>query len=301
MEFIRSRLVRDHTSATEVIEEDLPTNPISHLIFSISGLAMTNEVLMSEILPFLNSIVVSEMGKTIISVQSEDLFAMNCYLYKRTPVLNGRIATDNQPVTIGLIVPFGRKIFDPTECYPARRKGELTLYADMTALGTSIDNGLVNVDVVQLPGASPTHYMRSRMVTIAAPGAEGENEFALPLGAEIIALQLRMTTFPAAASQVYGVEDVSVVVDEAEKGYASAGVETLLGDMVFHVGGSPTQMAIQTEPEPDNVVYLDFDPRGDGEFLLDLKEAASAKLVLNMGVNEATYLTIMERVPAVNA
>jgi len=301
MEFIRSCLLRDHTSATETIELDLPTNPISHLVISISGLQMTDEATLAEILAFLNSVVVSEMGKTIVSLQSEDLFGVNTYLYRARPILTGNITTDNGPRTLGLIVPFGRRTFDPNECYPARRKGELTLYADMTALGTSIDNGLVNIDCVQLPGASPTHYLRTRMMTVAAPGGTGDYEFNLPMGSEIVAMQLRMTTFPAATSQVYGVEKVAVQVDEQEYGYVSAPVENLLADGIFRGGGTPTSMLLQQQILPLNTVWIDYDPRGDGEFLLDLKDKASAKLILEMGVNEATYLTVLERVAATSA
>jgi hypothetical protein len=41
---------------------------------------------------------------------------------------------------------------------------------------------------------------------------------------------------------------------------------------------------------------MDFDPNGDSEWLIDTAGKSSVKLNLNMGVNEATSLTVMELV-----
>jgi len=294
--FIRTNLIRNRTSATEVLTIDLPTQPISHVLISLSGYNATDETTLAELLAFLNSVTVADMGKTITSLHSEDLYGVNCYLYRRRPHLTQKIATDNATRTLGLVVPFGRRIFDGSECYPARKKGELTLTLDLTALGTSIDNGRLDVDCVQLPDANPTHYLRSRMATLAAPGATGDRDFELPLGAEMVMMQLRMTTFPTTSSHTYGVDKVSVKVDEVEHGYAAADVHGLIADGVFHVDGQSGDIAAAGNILPANQVWLDYDPHGDGQYLLDLKGKSSAKLTLEMGVNEATYLTMLERV-----
>jgi len=296
MKFIRSNLVHSHTSATETVTVDLPTNAISHLIFSISGFQMTDEATLAEILAFLNTLTVSELGKTVLAVQSEDLYGLNCYLYRQRPVLTNNITTDNAERCLSLIVPFGRRIFDPSECYPACKKGELTLYADMTALGTSIDNGVIDIDCVQLPGATPTHWLRTRTMTVVAPGATGDNEVSLPIGSEIVAIQLRMVTFPTTSSHVYGVEKIAIEVDEAEEGYSAAVAQCLVGDGIFRCGGKPMNMLLQQQQLPANIVWVDYDPLGDGQFLLDTKGKSAVKARLDMGVNEAVYMTTIERV-----
>lgn len=294
--FIRTNLIRNRTSATEVLTIDLPTQPISHLILSISGYNATDEATLAEVLAFLNNVLVADLGVTVLNLQSEDLYGLNCYLYKRRPHLTQRIATDNATRTLGLIIPFGRHVFDPQECYPARRKGELTLTLDLTALATSIDNGRIDLDCVQLPDANPTHFIRSRMATLAAPGATGDRDYELPLGAEMVMMQLRMTTFPATSSHTYGVDKVAVKVDEVETGYAAADVHALVADGILHVDGQADTIAASGNILPANQVWLDYDPNRDGQYLLDLKGKSSAKLTLEMGVNEATYLTMVERV-----
>ncbi len=297
MAFIRSNLMRRRASATEVIDIDLPTNPLSHLILSLICEQMTDEVTLAELMAFLNTVTVSEEGKTIIHCQSEDLYGVNQYLYKNSPILTNCITTDDAFRVLSWIIPFGRKIFDPKECYPARDKGQVKFFADTTVLGTSADEGTWSLDCVQLPGAKPTHFMKTRQMIIAAPGATGDNEWVLPLGNEIIAIQIRMTTFPTVTTWACGVDKFELEVDEIEVDYTAAMAECMMGERIFHGGGFPSSMLLQQLNLPLNMVWMDFDPVGNSEYLLNLKDVKSAKIIAEMGVDEATNITVMERIP----
>ncbi len=70
MEFIRSSVLEDHASATEVIEKDLPTGALSHLILALSGCQATDEITIAELLVFINSVEVTKKGVGILSMQS---------------------------------------------------------------------------------------------------------------------------------------------------------------------------------------------------------------------------------------
>ncbi len=295
--FIRTNLVRDRTAATEVFPLDLPVLPLSHLIVSLDMYNDTDEATLAEILAFINSITVSQNGKTIINCQSEDVYAVNTYLYGHRPVLTGKIATDNIWRCLSLIVPFGRKTFDPTECFPATQKGELTLTIDYAAPSSAATDGTLNVEAVQLVGASPRHYLKTITKTVTAPGATGDNDMSLPMGNDIIAIAIRNTTWPGASSHTFGVDMVSVLIDEVEEGYASARAQALTGDLIFTQETQHGTIAAQGLITPDSVFWLDYDPHKDGEWLLETRGKASAKLVMEMGVDEATYVTTLERVP----
>lgn len=294
--FIRSNLLKDHTSATETIEKDLPTNPISHLIFSLSGQQMTDEATLAEIIAFINTIEVTKKGVTIISAQSEDLFGVNCYLFGKRPHLTNNITTDNATRTLTLMVPFGRKIYDPGECYPKTKKGDLTLRADMTVLGTSIDGGIINIDCVELPDANPRQYLKTTMMEVTAPGKLGDNDVELPIGNKIIALQVRMTTVPTVDNHTYGVNEMRILVDNSEFGYANAKAECLMGERMFKLEGALSTMLLQQLILPEKIVWLDYDPHGDDNWLLETAGKSSVKVRLNMGVDEATYITLLELV-----
>jgi hypothetical protein len=297
-EFIRSSLLRDYTTATEVKKIDLPVNPLSHLIISMDAYNATDEATLAELLAFINKVTVTQMGKTVVDLQSEDLYALNCYLYHRRPVLYGKIATNDQARILSLIVPFGRRMFDPAECFPATKKGELTLTLDMTVPATSADNSTLNIEAVELVGANPANYLKSTVATIAAPGATGDNDWEVPIGNKIVMLQIRMTTFPAASSHTFGVDLAKVLVNNKEYGYSAARAQCLVGDLINIVDTQHGTIAAQGSIEPLNVVWLDYDPRGDGNWLLETAGKSSVKVRMEMGVDEATYVTVAELVSA---
>jgi len=296
MEFIRSNIIRDRVSATEVIERDLPTGPLSHLILAFSGWNATDEATLAEILNFINSVEVTRSGVTIMNVQSEDLFAVNTYLYGQAPILTHNVTTDNAVRTLGLIVPFGRRIFDPAECFPATKKGDLTVRINTTVMATSIDNGIMSLEAVELVGATPTHYMKTVMQTIVAPGAVGDNTVYLAMGNEIIAVQLRRTSGPADSTHVYGISDARILVDNKEYGYVAARAQCLDADRALRMDAADTSMLLQQDILPTCTFWLDYDPQKDGQWLLDTAGKSEVKIRLNMGVNEAVYMTVMERV-----
>lgn len=296
MEFIRSNILKDHTSATETIEKDLPTGPLSHLILALSGCQDTDEVTIAELLAFINSIEVTKKGVGIVSMQSEDLYGLNCFLYRKHPIKTNNITTTTATTTLGLIIPFGRKIFDPDECYPATKKGDLTVRLDMTILSSSADSGIVNLEAVELVDATPTHFMKSTLKVVTAPGATGDNDVELPLGNEIIGLQIRRASGPANAGHVYGVLAASILKNNKQFGYASAQAQALEADRIFRLGGLPSSMLLQQEILPPKQFWMDFDPNDDGKWLLQTADATSIKLRLDMGVDEVTNVTILERV-----
>jgi len=295
-QFIRSSLLKDHTTATETKKIDLPVNPLSHLIISIDGYNVTNEATLAEILAFINKIDVSYLGTSILSLESEDLFALNTYLYKHNPVLTQNVATDDAARTLSLIVPFGRKIFNPTECFPATKKGELTLSLNTTVPATSFDNSTLNIEAVELLEASPTQYLKCTTISVAAPGATGDKDIDLPIGNDIVAIQLRMTTFPTTSSHTYGIDSAKILVDNKEFGYSFARAQCLTGDGIFKFNSLPRNIAAFGNVIPANVVWLDYDPNMDDAWLLQTAGKSSVKVRLHFGVNEAQTLSVSELV-----
>ena len=208
----------------------------------------------------------------------------------------GKIATDNQERSISLIVPFGRKLFNPSECFPATRKGELTLQLDYTAPSSSADNGVIDIEAVELLGATPHRFLKSTMLTVTAPGATGDNDIDLPIGNDVVCIQERMTTFPAASSHTFGINESKVLLDNKEYGYVGNKACSLLADLISKVETQHGTIAAQGSILPLNIVWLDFDPLGDDNFLLKTSGKSSFKLRANMGVDEASHISVFELV-----
>ncbi|KKN16770.1 hypothetical protein LCGC14_0972650 [marine sediment metagenome] len=295
-EFVRSSLLKDHTMATEIIEEDLPISPLSHIILTIDFYNATDEATLAEVLTFINQINVSKSGVAILSLQSEDLYLLNCYLYRKRPVLSAKVATDNYNRSLSLIIPMGRKQYDPNECYPSHNKGDLTLFVDTTVPATTLDNAVVNIETVELPGATPKKYLKSTQKTVTAPGATGENDVSLPLGNQLVALGLRLTTWYTASTHVMGIENVKLLLNNSEYGYRNARIHCLVGDLINLLDTQHGSIAAQGLEPPLHAVFLDFDPVLNDEFLIDTKNLTDLKMRLDMGVDEATTVNIFELV-----
>jgi len=298
MEFNRQNLLRDHTTATETIELDLPIDPLSHVLIAMDAYNVTDEATLAELLAFVNWVDIARKGVTVFHAQSEDLYAMNCRHFGHYPELTGKLATDNEARNLCLIVPLGRRVFDPTECHPATKRGELVLRINTTVPAASADESTINVECVSLPGATPTAYLKTTEYVIGAPAGTGNNFIDLPLGNKIVRVQLRLTTIPTTSSHTYGVDLATVLVDNNESGYVSARAQCLQADHGLVIDHQHGSIAAQGVDQIDNVVWLDFDPVNDGQFLLDTEGHESVQLRLEMGVAEATTALIHELVTA---
>lgn len=296
MEFNRQRIVERHATATEVIQENLPIGPLSHLILTIDGYNATDEATLAELLAFINNVQVTHHGVGVIDVQSEDLYGINAFLFRKLPEVTGRLATDNEQRTLTLIVPFGRKIFNPLECYPGTKKGELVLRVDTTIPATSWDNSTISIDAVELVGATPAAFLKCLRKALTAPGATGEFEVELPLGNKLVACQFRLVTVPTTSSHAYGVDLVKLKINNKEYGYTSADMMCMMGERGLRIGAPNTTIAAQGLGPLELQAWLDCWPVDNDEWLIDLAGKESAKLALTYGVNEAVNLTTMELV-----
>jgi hypothetical protein len=298
MQFNHQNIVNRHTTATEVIDEDLPSDPLSHLVISLDGYNATDETTLAEILAFINNVQVNRKGVTILDMQSEDLYAMNAYLLRRLPILTGRLATDNYTRLLSLIVPMGRRLYDPEECYPRTQSGDLQLLLNTTVPTSSLDNSTITVDAITLPDASPKQYLKSYRKAISAPGSTGEHEIELARGNRLVCCQFRLTTIPTTSSHTYGIDEFALMLSNREAMLTAADVQSLIGQRILRVGNPDTTIAAQGLSPLNKIVWLDFDPNSDGRFLVDTSGESSVKIKCDYGVDEAQNLTVMELVNA---
>lgn len=297
MEFNRQRVVERRTAATEVYPAQLPIGPLSHLIFTIDGYNATDEATLAELLGFLNNFQVTHHGVGVLDMQSEDLYGLNAYLYRKLPECTGRLATDNEQRTLSLLIPFGRKLFNPAECFPATKKGELVCRIDTTIPATSWDNATWSLDAVELIGATPTHYLKCLRKAIAAPGATGEFELELPIGNRLVCCQYRLVTVPTTSSHTYGIDSVKLMLNNKEYAYTAADMMCMMGERGLRIGGPNATIAAQGLGPLELIAWMDFWPREDNdEWLIDTAGKDSVKLANTYGVNEACNLCVAELV-----
>jgi len=295
-EFIRSNILDAHVMATEVIPYPLPITPVSHLVLTFEYYQATDQATVSEILTFINNITVRHRGVSIHGYESEDLAALNLYLFGSGGLLLDMATTTALWACYGLIVPFGRKLYDPAECFPATRRGEFEIIMDTTVPTGTLTNGLMSISAISLPAATPTHYLKALLSSIPAPGSTGPNDVTLPIGNDLLACLIGMTSFPGASEYLFGADDLRLLFDYKELNIVSAKAPELIVEMMGRVQATNRSTISQFHLIPNLYTWMDFDPTRDGEYAVDTRAAADIRLRLNMGVNEALNVTPIELV-----
>lgn len=283
MEFLRSSVINDETISSDGIKiYDLPVLPMSHLVLTIKALNVTNEATIQQLMALVTKIEVSHLGKNIFNMSALDALALNLSLLNKFPFALNPIATDNATRSISLIIPFGRTLFNPAECYRATNRGELQIALTCDIATAEADGLILQLEAVQLPEASPGQYLKC-VTSNFTPAATGEDKVALPLGTKMAGVLLWATTVPATTAWTATIEKLELLIDEVEKYYSGTYWETLHGQLherIFTAQFADVNTAVAVL---ENHAYMDFDPDGKGSFIVDTSGSKSVNLNINFG------------------
>lgn len=283
MKQLRSVLVPDEAiTAGAVSTYDLPINPLSHIIFTLKCLNVTDEATLTEILARVDKVAITRLGQTAFDISFDDLFALDCILFGKMPILANRVATDNATRYLTLILPFGRELYNPDECYPKTSKGEFKMQVTLDSTETACDGVIYQVETVELPGASPKQHLK--VTTISdTPAATGEMDVDLPIGNDLAGLMIWGTTVPTGTAWTCTIDWIKLLLDNVENEIAKAFWESLHGSLLDRVGYIGDFGAAFGNDLIHKFGLLDFDPRGDSKFLVPTKGLSSCKVRVNAG------------------
>lgn len=276
---------------------DLPINPLSHLIFSFKFLNKAAEVLLPEVLAKISKINIARGGQTSLDMNLADLWAKNCLMFGREPILTNKSATDNATRILTVILPFGRRLFDPNECMPATPYGDFKLTITTTATETTMDGVIFLIEAVELIGASPRQFLK--MTTLSKPSpVVGEMDVDIPIGNDLVDLLLWATTVPTTTAWTATMEWVKLLRDNVEEQIAKAFWESLHGDLLQKIGYVGDHGAAFGADLLSLYGLLDFDPVGDSGLLVSTAGAADMKLRVNAGDTNPFRVIVSELVKA---
>lgn len=319
MEFIHSVLAQNEsvTQAT-VIPYDLPVNPLSHILITIKQQQSEANLPVhhGNIRGTIAKIEVLYKGSGIFSMSGCDAIDMATLLlgFEQWGVNNDGNNDDWRTITY--LVPFGRKLYWPTECYPASTRGELILQITYATTFSGFDNHAAQIETIELPAAAPERYLRMTTLSVT-PTATGEHDVDLPIGHPISDLILYGTSVPAAAVDTPSITYVQILVDNIRRFYSHANFDTLQNmaglycqpptSLGYHVhrltGGSYAQYADTSHVIPaDHTckqrLRIPFDINMDGEFILETAGKSSVICRVYAGVADAMRVIPCELVAA---
>jgi hypothetical protein len=325
MKFLRSVLIQDEAQAVSVLRtDDLPVNPLSMILLTVKGLndtgTLTDFTLVSALLGMITKVEILYKGSAIISGSLNDLARMNAILIGRGPMQVRATEVNNATRAITIPIMLGRSAYDMLECFPAVRRGELQLQITTGAAITGIDTIVLQVETVELLDAKPTRFLKYTTIT-KTPTATGDHDVDLPIGNKIAGALLFGTTVPVTASYDASFGQVRLLVDNVESYYARTNWETLHNGLSLRVAESPqtfvhkhisdlgaayAQFQITAGPDSltpwfNNYAFLDFDPRGDDQFLLETAGRARIHLRINAEAADAIRILPAELIDVATA
>jgi hypothetical protein len=315
MEFLRSVLANNEAVvASTRVTYDLPVNPLSHVLVTLRFLndtgTITDYTAVAAALLSISNIAVEFKGTSVLNGSFADLAILSQILLKYQLMQVNLNEVDNDARAITVILPMGRKLYDPNECFPAVKRGDLRLVIDYAAAQTGINTLYAQIETVELLGATPKAYMKVTTQT-KTPAATGDNDIDLPIGNPIAGILLWGTTTPS-TDYTSTIGRVKLLVDNVEYGFSETIWESLHNEL-----GLRFTHALQNDNHQHWVIvddtvdvdtldqatdgskiekyaYLDFDPNKDDMFLLPTEGKSRVHLRVNAGDTNALRVLPVE-------
>jgi len=326
-QILRTTLAQDQAQAVAGSPAwDLPVNPLSIILLTVKALnnttSLANYSSLRELLEMITRATVSYKGASIISGSLTDLAIMYGCLCRWMPAQGNRTENDGNARFITVPLCFGRRPYDPAECFPATRRGDLQLQLETDIATNGLDTLILQIETVELLDARPERFVKctsTNKITAAATPFEVE----LPIGNDILGVLLRTDFYPAATDYLNQLGNVALKVDNVESMYSVTNWESLHGELYRKMGPWPqlphthaisssgaaqeeaTREQLESDSLLDGYAYMDLDPLGDGQYSLKTEGAARVNLVITSEVsdeaNMAAIVAELVALPGANA
>jgi hypothetical protein len=241
------------------------------------------------------SVIIKHKGENIISGTLRDLLVLNMATSRRR--MGWDRLTDASGGIRRMQVPlcFGRRPYDPNECFPATSRGNLTLDITRAANPASFNDLNLTVEAVELIEANPTQYLK--YTPNAQTAVVGQFDQALPIGNKYLRLLFFDTALASLTTATSSWGQVKLLKDNVEQYYPLSDAQTLAGmlnsqlgtlgvapghiHLVNAAGAGLEQSDDAKEPVSQGFrgyFQMDFDPNGDDMYVMETAGAADIKL-----------------------
>jgi len=317
-QILRTVLIPDEAQAADGAPSfDLPVNPLSCILLTVKALnenaVITNYRYIKSLLDMITDVRITYRGASIIQGSLTDLAVLMARMTKWAPWQINAVETDNDVRGITVPLLFGRRPYDPSECFPATRRGDLVMTLSTDVALPGFDNLVIQAETIEILEATPERFTKIT-TTSKVSNAVSEHDIELPIGNDLLGVLLRDASPPQAAAYTAQFGKVAVEVDNVETVYAEANWETLHGElhrdcpglysMQGHIhsvnaAGAARENTLEQqlgnagESFLDHYAYMDFDPMHDGTYALKTSGAARVNLRVTTEVGVATAMRVL--------
>jgi hypothetical protein len=314
--FLRS-IVQDEVTAAatgDITPIDLPTNPLSHLVLTLSlerpnEAALSAHRIISDCFLAVGDVSVRHDGEQIIQGSLADLAVMAAALTGYLPH-GAFMAGTGQLQTMSFLIPFTRRPNWHEEAYPATSRGRFKFHMNVLDISPGTATAFNwQLEACELIEDNPTRYLKYTTLTRAL-AATGRQRVPLPLGNQLLGVLLFNPATEITATEQSAWGKVQVVKDNVQQYYVESNWEALRYDLGMRAPGimrgfghdHPQAAADTTTGDevinrnnpPAQYGYLDFDPLKDGSYSLETEGVSDLELDMNSDVSTGTarYLPV---------
>lgn len=307
-------------SADGVQTFDLGVNPVSFLLLRLMPLNDTGTLANFQsylgICGALNRVTIAFQGEAVVSMSGRDLAALAYFRYGVVPSQATHAETNDIKRHVVLPIFMGKFPYDERSCFPATRRGQLTLECDFDIADTGYNTMRFAVDSVELIGANPSEFEKKVQVAVTN-AATGDTDIDLPIGNRIRGVLVFGTTAYSGAAPAPSWGRVQFLVNQQQFGYA--GIDFEVAHMLNTVlGRQPAQMderaylvdATQADAEEKthtgpidihaggwhNYGWLDLDPTRNDAYSIDTRGASRVHLRSDVETADAVRAIAVEGV-----
>lgn len=322
--FLQSTVVSQESIAADaIVQRDLSVNPISVILVRVNclndnaGVAINGMATALEIAAAFNRLSVFHRGRTVISGRGEDLLALSYFRRGYLPLQANTNDTDNDMRSVVIPLYLGKFAGDDESCFPATRRGELVLEADIDVADTGYDNFKWQVETIELLDAKPKEFERTTSMS-STFAATGQNRFVIPPGNLLRYLMLWGTTAYTGGTPAptWGTR-IEFRLNNEQYGYSASDFDTLhsmsqvlnqrqLLANEFHTHRvDATGGATQQTGRPlfagqngwQNYAPMPFDLTWDDEYSIETAGSSLVEVRCQAGTADANRLLMVERIP----
>lgn len=312
---LRTTLIPDITPAADGIADyDLPVNPLSVLLLTVKAVndtgTLTNYSALTALLDMITNVTVSYRGANVINASLRDLAVNSGVLADWMPSQFNKVETNDDVRGICVPILFGRRAYDPQECFPATRRGDLVLHLTEDIAVTGMNGLIVQAETIELLDATPARFVK-QTTTSKVLNALGDDDIELAIGNDILGLLLKAAAVPTGAVYTNSFDHIKLQIDNVESVIAETNWESIHGELMRRMRAWPERphvhgttgvtvgVDINTREQQedysmlDDYAYIDFDPLEDGQYALKTAGAARVNLRVNTTLASATACRVV--------
>lgn len=291
---------RDWPTATAIGPLDLPVNPLSVILLSfeltnVAPAALLTYSAIDDLLTNVTGVIIKHKGENIISGTLRDLAYINGRHFGRHLYWDRLAQTAAGIRRITVPLGFGRRAYDPKECFPATSRGNLTLELTRAANPAGFSDLNLIVETVELIEADPMMYLK--YTPQATTAVVGQFEQTLPIGNPYVGLAFFDTALATLDTATSSWGQVKLLKDNVEQYFPLSDAQTLAAAGNLWNSGADPELASHVHQINDGAALsfsddavipvsqgfrgyfsMNFDPLGDGSYLLETAGAADIKL-----------------------